>query len=47
MSWMAGSLSLEMYWAVCTTLCSVLRSDAEKLPYLVRQPIRMLSMVQR
>jgi hypothetical protein len=47
MSWMAGSLAPVMYWAVCGTLCSTLRSEAEQLPYqAVMQPIRMLSMVQ-
>ena len=36
-----------MYWAICTTLCSALRSDAEQLPYQpVMQLVRMLSMVQ-
>jgi hypothetical protein len=36
-----------MYWAVRTTLCSALRSEAEQLPYqAVMQPVRMLSMVQ-
>ena len=35
------------YWAVRTTLCSSLRSDAEQLPYQAgMQPGRMLSMVQ-
>jgi hypothetical protein len=29
---MAGSLVPVMYWAVRTTLCSALRSDAEQLP---------------
>ena len=29
---MAGSLSQVMYWAVRTTLCSALRSDAEQFP---------------
>ena len=46
-SWMAGSLATVMYWAVSTTLCSALGSDAEQLPYqAVMQPVRMLSMVQ-
>ena len=36
-----------MYWAVRTTLCSALLSDAEQLPYqAVMQTVRMLSMVQ-
>ena len=30
---MAGSLAPVMYWAVRTTLCSALRSEAEQLPY--------------
>ena len=47
MSWMAGSLAPVMYWAVHTTLCSGLWSDAEQLPYqVVTQPVSMLSMVQ-
>ena len=29
---MAGSLAPVMNWAVCTTLCSALQSDAEQLP---------------
>ena len=41
-SWMAGSLTLVMYWAVPTTLCCALRSEAEQLLY---QAV-MLSMVQ-
>ena len=46
-SWMAGSLAPVMYWAVRTTLCSILRLEAEQLPdQAVRQPARMLSMVQ-
>uniref|UniRef100_A0A674EJT4 Uncharacterized protein n=1 Tax=Salmo trutta TaxID=8032 RepID=A0A674EJT4_SALTR len=46
-SWMAGSLASVMYWAVLTTLCTVLRSYAEQLPYqAVTQPVRMPSMVQ-
>ena len=37
---MAGSLAPVKYWAVCTTLCSALRSDAEQLPYqAVMQPV--------
>jgi hypothetical protein len=44
---MAGSLALVMYWAVCTTLFSALRSEAEQLPYkAVMQSLRMLSKVQ-
>ena len=44
---MAGSLAPVMYWAIHTTLCSALRSEAEQLPYqAVMQPIKMLSMVQ-
>ena len=40
---MAGSLAPVMYWAVRTTLCSALRSEAEQLPYqAVMQPVRML-----
>jgi hypothetical protein len=36
---MAGSLAPVMYWAVHTTLSSVLRSEAEQLPYpAVMQP---------
>ena len=36
---MAGSLAPVMYWAVRTTLCSALRSEAEQLPYqAVTQP---------
>ena len=36
---MAGSLAPVMYWAVHTTICSALRSDAEQLPYqAVMQP---------
>ena len=39
---MAGSLAPVMYWAVRTTLCSVLRSEAEQLPYqAVMQHVRM------
>ena len=30
---MAGSFAPVMYWAVGTTLCSALRSEAEQLPY--------------
>ena len=30
---MAGSLAPVMYWAVHTTLCSALQSEAEQLPY--------------
>ena len=30
---MAGSLAPVMYWAVCTTLCGALWSEAEQLPY--------------
>ena len=30
---MAGSLAPVMYWAIPTTLCSALQSDAEQLPY--------------
>ena len=31
-----------MYWALRTTLCSALRSEAEQLPYqAVMQPIRV------
>lgn len=46
-SWMAGSLSPVMYWAVRTTLYSALWSDAEQLPYqVVMQSVRMLSIVQ-
>ena len=41
---MAGSLAPVIYWAVCTTFCSALRSDAEQLPYqAVMQPASMLS----
>ena len=44
---MAGKLILVMYWAVCTTLFSALRLDAEQLPYqAVKQLVRMLSMVR-
>ena len=32
---MAGSLAPVMYWAIRTTLCSALRSDAKQLPYQV------------
>ena len=32
---MAGSLAPVTYWAVRTTLCSALRSDAKQLPYQV------------
>ena len=40
---MAGSLAPGMHWAVRTTLCSALRSEAEHLPYqAVMQPVRML-----
>uniref|UniRef100_A0AAZ3SDQ9 TLC domain-containing protein n=1 Tax=Oncorhynchus tshawytscha TaxID=74940 RepID=A0AAZ3SDQ9_ONCTS len=40
-SWMLGSLAPVMYWAVRTTLCSALRSDAEQLPYqAMMQPVR-------
>jgi hypothetical protein len=36
---MAGSLAPVMYWAVRTTVCSALRSEAEQLPYqAVMQP---------
>ena len=46
-SWIAVGLAPVMYWAVRTTLYSVLWSDAEQLSYQsVMQPIRMLSMVQ-
>ena len=46
-SWMTGSLSPVMYWAVHTTLCNTFWLDAEQLPYqAVMQPVRMLSMVQ-
>ena len=30
---MAGSLAQVLYWAVRTTLCSALWSDAEQLPF--------------
>ena len=30
---MAGSLAPVIYWAVLTTLCSALQSEAEQLPY--------------
>ena len=44
---MAGSLAPVMYWAIRTTLCSALWSEAEQLPYpVVMQLVRMLSMVQ-
>ena len=44
---MAGSLAPVMYWAVRTTLYSVLQLEAGQLPYqVVMQPVRMLSMVQ-
>ena len=44
---MAGSIAPVKYWAVRTTLCSALRSEAELMPYqAVMQPVRMLSMVQ-
>ena len=33
-SWMAECLAPVMYWAVHTTLCSALWSDAEQLIYL-------------
>ena len=39
---MAGILAPVMYWAIRTTLCSALRSEAEQLPY---QAV-MLSIVQ-
>ena len=46
-SWKTWSLVPVMYWAVHSTPCSSLRSDAEQLPYqAVMQPVRMLSMVQ-
>jgi hypothetical protein len=36
-----------MYWAVRTTLCCALWSDAEQLPFqAVMQLVRMVSMVQ-
>ena len=36
---MAGSLAPVMFWAVRTTLCRALRSEAEQLPYqAVMQP---------
>ena len=36
---MAGSLAPVMYWAIRTTLCSALLSEAEQLPYqAVMQP---------
>ena len=36
---MAGSLAPVMYWAIRTTVCSALRSEAEQLPYqAVMQP---------
>ena len=36
---MAGSLAPVMYWAVCNTLCSALRFEADQLPYqAVMQP---------
>ena len=38
---MAGSSAPVMYWAVCTTLCSALRSEAEQLSYqVVMQPVK-------
>ena len=44
---MAGSLAPVTYWAVHTTLCSALWSEAEQLPYqAVMQPVKVLSMVQ-
>ena len=44
---MAGRLAPVMYWAILTTLCSALRSDAEQLPYqAVMQLVQMLLMVQ-
>ena len=44
---MAGSLAPVMYWAVRTTLCSALWTEAEQLPYqAVMQPARMVSMLQ-
>ena len=46
-SWMVGSLAPVMYWAVHTTLCRALWSDAEQLPYqAVMQPVRTRSRVQ-
>ena len=43
---MAGSLAPVMYWAVHTTFCSAVQSDAKQLPYqAVMQPVNMLSMV--
>ena len=45
---MPESLTQVMYWAVSTTLCSALRSEAKQLPYqAVMHPVRMLSMVQQ
>ena len=39
---MTESLAPVMYWAVRTTLCSALRSDAEQLPYqAVMQPVAL------
>ena len=39
---MAGSSAPVMYWAVRTTLCSALWSDAEQLPYqAVMQPVAL------
>ena len=32
---MAGRLAPVLYWAVCATLCSALRSEAEQLPYQI------------
>ena len=43
----AGSLAPVMFWAILTTLCSALRSDAEQLLYrAVMQLFRMHSIVQ-
>ena len=42
-SWMSANLAPVMYWAVHTTLCSALQSDAEQLPYqAVMHLVRML-----
>ena len=41
---MAGSFASVMYWAVHTTHCSALRSEAEQLPFqAVMQRVWMLS----
>ena len=38
---MADSLAPVMYWAIRTTLCSALRSEAEQLPYQAgMQPVQ-------